>query len=93
MRVKGPAPDSGLVERLRAASERLDDLQAARPLPFNLATGVLLGLVGLLLGLHPLFAALWAVSWTALRTWLWRPDAVLRRQHEARRIRSGRPQT
>jgi hypothetical protein len=71
----------------RGNLEKLDDLQAAHPFAYNLAVGVVVGALLLLFGVHPLFVALYAVSYAALRWILWQDGRILRRQYEARAVR------
>ena len=71
----------------RSNLEKLDDLQAAHPFPYNLAVGVLIGLVFAAVGVHPVLVAAYALSYAALRWFLWQDGRVLRRQYEARAAR------
>jgi predicted lysophospholipase L1 biosynthesis ABC-type transport system permease subunit len=71
----------------RRFNEKLDDLQAAHPFPYNLAVGAVMALVLLLFGLHPVLAALYIPSYAALRWFLWQDGRVLRRQYDARKVR------
>lgn len=71
----------------RRFNEKLDDLQADHPFPYNLAVGVLVALILLLLGFHPVIAVLYAPSYATLRWYLWQDSRVLRRQYEARKVR------
>ena len=68
-------------------NEKLDHLQARRPFTYNLVTGLLVGAVLLLVGVHPAAVAVWALSWAALRWFLWRPGHLLQRQYEVRQVR------
>ena len=68
-------------------NEKLDHLQARRPFTYNLATGTLIGLVLLLFGVHWAVVATYALSWAAIRWFLWRPNRILRRQYEVRQMR------
>jgi hypothetical protein len=82
--VTGPAGD----DDSRSNLEKLDDLQAAHPFPYNLVVGLLVGLVAwLLFRVHPVLAAAYALAYAALRWFLWREGRVLRRQYEARAVR------
>ncbi len=69
-------------------NEKLDHLQARRPFFYNLVTGLLIGLVLLVFGFHWLWALGYALSWAALRAFLWGQGRILRRQYEARTARS-----
>jgi len=71
----------------RSNLEKLDDLQAARPFPYNLVVGVLVGLVLFAIGLPLVFAAIYALSYASLRWYLWQEGRVLHRQYEARAVR------
>jgi hypothetical protein len=84
--VSDPEP-AGQVDE-RRFNEKLDDLQAAHPFPYNVAVGAIVGLIGVLLGFHWLVAPLYALSYGAIRAFLWRDGQILRRQYEARKIRS-----
>lgn len=68
----------------RSNLEKLDDLQAAHPFPYNLVVGLLVGLVLFAIGLPPVFVAIYAVSYAGLRWYLWQDGRVLHRQYEAR---------
>jgi hypothetical protein len=68
-------------------NEKLDHLQARRPFTYNLATGALIGLVLLLLGFHWAVVIAYALSWAAVRWFLWRDGRILQRQYEARQVR------
>jgi hypothetical protein len=68
-------------------NEKLDHLQARRPFTYNLVTGLIIGLVLLLLGASWWFALVYAPFWAALRWFLWRDGRILRRQYEARQVR------
>jgi hypothetical protein len=68
-------------------NEKLDHLQAAHPFRYNLATGALIGVALLIVGLHPALVAGYALSWAAVRAWLWRDGHILRRQYEVRLVR------
>jgi hypothetical protein len=72
----------------RRFNEKLDDLQAAHPFTYNLATGAVIGLVLSLVGFHWSLVVAYAVVWAALRAYLWSGDRVLRRQYDARKVRS-----
>lgn len=71
----------------RRFNEKLDDVQAAHPFPYNLAVGVLVALVLLVFGFHPVIAGLYAPSYATLRWFLWQDGRVLRRQYDARKVR------
>jgi hypothetical protein len=71
----------------RSNLERLDDLQAAHPFTYNLVVGLATGLVLLIFGFHPVFVPIYALSYAALRGYLWGDGRVLRRQYEARAVR------
>ncbi|MGH9273003.1 MAG: hypothetical protein ACRDZU_00020 [Acidimicrobiales bacterium] len=71
----------------RSNLEKLDDLQAAHPFPYNLVVGLLVGLVLLAIGIHPVLVAIYALSYAALRWYLWQDGRVLHRQYEARAVR------
>ena len=68
-------------------NEKLDHLQARRPFTYNLVTGSLIGLVLLIFGVHWGIVVAYAVSWAAVRWFLWRPGRILQRQYEARQVR------
>jgi hypothetical protein len=68
-------------------NEKLDHLQARRPFTYNLVTGLLVGLVLLLFGVHWAAVIGWALCWAALRWFLWRPGRILQRQYEVRQVR------
>ena len=68
-------------------NEKLDHLQARRPFTYNLVTGALIGLVLLLFGVHWAVVVAYALSWAALRWFLWQDGRILRRQYEARQVR------
>jgi uncharacterized membrane protein len=68
-------------------NEKLDHLQARRPFTYNLATGALIGLVLLLLGFHWAVVIAYALSWAAVRWFLWKDGRILKRQYEARQVR------
>jgi len=72
----------------RRFNEKLDDLQAQRPFAYNLVVGALVGLVALLFSFHWIVVPLYAVSYAALRAYLWGDGRILRRQYEARKVRS-----
>jgi hypothetical protein len=71
----------------RSNLEKLDDLQAAQPFRYNLVVGVLMGLVLLVVGFHPIALPIYALSYAGLRAYLWADGRVLRRQYEARAAR------
>jgi hypothetical protein len=71
----------------RSNLEKLDDLQAAQPFRYNLVVGVLMGLVLLAFGFHPIVVPVYALSYAGLRAYLWADGRVLRRQYEARALR------
>ncbi len=68
----------------RSNLEKLDDLQAAHPFAYNLVVGSIVGVALLLLTVPPVLVAAYAVSYAALRWFLWQPGRVLRRQYDAR---------
>jgi hypothetical protein len=69
----------------RSNLEKLDDLQATHPFPYNLVAGALVGVVVVLVFDVPvLLGAIYAVAYGTLRWYLWQPGRVLRRQYEAR---------
>ena len=65
-------------------NEELDHLQARHPFTYNLVTGALIGVVLTLVGFHWTVAVLYAVSWAAVRAFLWGDGRILRRQYEIR---------
>lgn len=71
----------------RSNLTKLDDLQAAHPFPYNLVVGAVMGLVLLPLGLHPVAIPIYALSYAALRWFLWQDGRVLRRQYDTRAAR------
>jgi len=72
----------------RSNLEKLDDLQAANAFTYNVVVGLLVGgLAWLLFGVHPVLVAAYALSYGALRWYLWQEGRVLRRQYEARAVR------
>ena len=77
------APDGGKVR----FNEKLDHLQARHPYRYNLATGLLIAIVLVLIGFEPVVALTFAVSWAALRGFLGGEGRILRRQYEARVVR------
>ncbi len=69
----------------RSNLEKLDDLQAAHPLPYNLVVGVVVALVVVLAFEVPiLFGVAYAVAYATLRWYLWQHGRILRRQYDAR---------
>ncbi|MGK2948915.1 MAG: hypothetical protein ACSLFP_10095 [Acidimicrobiales bacterium] len=72
----------------RRFNEKLDDLQAAHPFLYNLGTGAIIGVVLSLFGFQWLFAVAYALVWASLRAFLWGDGRVLRRQYDARKVRS-----
>ncbi len=68
----------------RSNLEKLDDLQHAHPFPFNLVVGALMGAVLLLFSFSPILVVAYALSYAALRWYLWQDGRVLQRQYEAR---------
>ncbi|MET0728993.1 MAG: hypothetical protein ABWZ76_11920 [Acidimicrobiales bacterium] len=76
----------------RGNLEKLDDLQAAHPFPYNLGVGLLLGAVLVLIGIHPALVAVYALSYAGLRWFLWQDGRVLRRQYHARAERWAKKQ-
>jgi hypothetical protein len=71
----------------RSNLEKLDDLQAAHPFRYNLVVGVLVGLVLVALGFHPVLVPLYGLAYAVLRGYLWQEGRVLRRQYDARAVR------
>jgi hypothetical protein len=71
----------------RSNLEKLDDLQAARPFTYNAVVGAVVGSALLLFGVHPVLIAVYALSYGALRWYLWQDGRVLHRQYEARAAR------
>jgi hypothetical protein len=72
----------------RSNLEKLDDLQAVHPFRYNLAVGLLVGLLAwLLLRIHPVLVLAYALSYAGLRWYLWQEGRVLHRQYEARAAR------
>jgi hypothetical protein len=71
----------------RSNLEKLDDLQAAHPFPYNLVVGAVMGLVLVLIGFHPVVLPIYALSYAALRSYLWGDGRLLRRQYDARAVR------
>jgi hypothetical protein len=66
-------------------NEKLDHLQARKPFVYNLVTGLLVGIpLALILGVHWVFVVLYALTWAALRWYLWSDGRILRRQYEVR---------
>ena len=68
-------------------NERLDHLQARHPFRYNLVTGAVIGLVLVAIGFHWAAGIVYALSWAAVRAFLWRDGRILRRQYEARQVR------
>jgi len=68
----------------RSNLEKLDDLQAAHPFPYNLVVGLVVGLILFVIGLPAVFVAIYALSYAGLRWFLWQDGRVLHRQYEAR---------
>jgi hypothetical protein len=68
-------------------NEKLDHLQAKRPFTYNLVTGLIIGLVLVILGAAWWFALAYAPAWAAFRWFLWRDGRILRRQYETRQVR------
>jgi len=68
----------------RSNLERLDDLQAAHPFPYNLAVGAVIGSVFLLFGVQLFLVVVYVISYASLRWYLWQEGRVLRRQYHAR---------
>jgi hypothetical protein len=81
------SPTAGDPPKVRF-NERLDHLQARRPFLYNLATGTVIGLVLVVFGLYWIWAVLYALSWASLRAFLWGDGRILRRQYDARTIRT-----
>ena len=77
------APDGARVH----FNEKLDHLQARHPFRYNLATGAVIGAVLALIGFHWVIAVVYALSWAAVRAFLWGDGRILRRQYEARLVR------
>ena len=71
----------------RSNLEKLDDLQAARPFEYNLAVGIIVGLILFAIGLPAVFVPIYALSYAGLRWYLWQEGRVLHRQYEARAVR------
>jgi hypothetical protein len=71
----------------RSNLERLDDLQAAHPFPYNLVVGALMGLVLLAFAFHPIVVPLYALTYATVRWFLWQDGRVLRKQYDARSAR------
>ena len=72
----------------RSNLEKLDDLQAAHPFPYNVVVGLVVGVVAwLLFRVHPALVVAYALVYGALRWFLWQPGRVLHRQYEARAAR------
>lgn len=74
-------------EEPQPLNERLDHLQARHPFRYNLATGALIGIVLLALSFHWAVVVAYALSWAAVRTYLWGDGRILRRQYEVRQVR------
>lgn len=70
-----------------AWNERLDHLQAAHPFRYNVVTGAVLGLIGVLVGFHWALALAYVLCWAGIRAFFWRDGAVLRRQYDERQLR------
>lgn len=69
----------------RSNVEKLDDLQADHPFPYNLIVGAVVALLVVLLFDVPVaLGAAYALAYATLRWYLWQPGRVLRRQYEAR---------
>jgi hypothetical protein len=68
-------------------NERLDHLQAAHPLRYNLVTGTLIGLVVVAFGFQWVWAVAYIVCWAGIRAFLWQDGRVLRRQYDERQVR------
>lgn len=72
----------------RSNLEKLDDLQAAHPFPYNVVVGLVIGaVVWLIFRVHPVLVVAYALAYGALRWYLWQGGRVLRRQYEARALR------
>ncbi|HEY9557969.1 MAG TPA: hypothetical protein VIR58_14620 [Acidimicrobiales bacterium] len=82
-----PSPGSGGTDE-RRFNEKLDDIQAAHPLPYNLVVGLIVGLIALAFGFHWLVVPLYALSYGLVRAYLWGDGRILRRQYEVRKVRS-----
>jgi hypothetical protein len=83
-----PGPTDPAQPDERRFPERLDDLQATHPFAYNLAVGLLVGLVAVVLGFELIVMPLYAVSYATLRAYLWGDGRILRRQYEVRKVRS-----
>src|SRR3546814_1309725 len=57
-----PSPGSGGTDE-RRFNEKLDDIQAAHPLPYNLVVGLIVGLIALAFGFHWLVVPLYALHY------------------------------
>ena len=69
-------------------NEKLDHLQARKPFLYNLVTGLLIAIpLALIFRIHWVFVLVYALSWAALRWYLWGEGRVLRRQYEVRLVR------
>lgn len=71
----------------RSNLEKLDDLQHAHPFAYNVVVGALMAVVLVLIGFSPILGAAYAVSYAALRWYLWQDGRILQRQYEARAVR------
>lgn len=71
----------------RSNLAKMDDLQAAHPFPYNLVVGALMALVLLPFGFDPIVIPIYALSYAALRWFLWQDGRVLRRQYDVRAVR------
>ncbi|HLT15252.1 MAG TPA: hypothetical protein VK007_01010 [Acidimicrobiales bacterium] len=84
----GVAPNADGSRDERSNLEKLDDLQAAHPFPYNLVVGLLIVVVLYpFLRLHPVLLVAYALAYAGLRWYLWQPGRLLHRQYEARAIR------
>jgi hypothetical protein len=77
----------------RRFNEKLDDLQAAHPFLYNLAVGIVVGALAWVIGFSALVIPLYTVSYAAVRAYLWGDGRILRRQYEARKVRSEQART
>jgi hypothetical protein len=71
----------------RSNLEKLDDLQATHPFPYNLVVGLVVGIALFAIGVPPALVALYALLYAGLRWYLWQDGRILHRQYEARRVR------
>lgn len=72
----------------RSNLEKLDDLQAAHPFPYNLVVGLVVAVVvWLVFRVHPVLGVAYALVYAGVRWYLWQDSRLLRRQYEARAVR------